>query len=192
MSETPLQLLLHPECEDSAVIRAIGLADIEAVGLASDPATATLSAVLLLLIRPIPFPLLIYLLHVSVNLPTLTNPAFPFWQQVVKGTDFCISCWNILLLSSSLLSSLELSDTPIYEPSIRALLGTAPHFGAGVVLKLRTPRETGNQGHRLLHLVLEHPPLARALGEPSCVRPRPLAQAYPPGIPLPLWGYSSV
>ena len=29
--------------------------------------------------------------------------------------------------SSSLLSSLELSDTTIYYPYIRALLGTAPH-----------------------------------------------------------------
>jgi len=30
--------------------------------------------------------------------------------------------------SSSLLSSLEFSDTTIYEPYIRALLGTVPHF----------------------------------------------------------------
>jgi len=30
--------------------------------------------------------------------------------------------------SSLLLSSLELSDTKVYEPSIRALLGTASHF----------------------------------------------------------------
>ena len=39
---------------------------------------------------------------------------------------------------SSLLSSLELSDTTIYEPYIRALLGTAPHFCSAIVLKLRT------------------------------------------------------
>ena len=37
--------------------------------------------------------------------------------------------------SRPLLSSLELSDTKIYEPSIRALLGTAPHFCRVVVLK---------------------------------------------------------
>jgi len=37
-----------------------------------------------------------------------------------------------------LLSSLELSDTTIYEPQIRALLGTASHFCQVVVLKLRT------------------------------------------------------
>ena len=39
--------------------------------------------------------------------------------------------WHISdshLLVSLLLSSLELSDTTTYEPSIRALLGTAPHF----------------------------------------------------------------
>ena len=33
-----------------------------------------------------------------------------------------------LLLSSSLLSRLELSGTQVYEPSIRALLGTSSHF----------------------------------------------------------------
>ena len=43
-----------------------------------------------------------------------------------------------LLSSSLLLSSLELSDTTIYEPSIRALLRTAAHFCQGVVLKLST------------------------------------------------------
>ena len=31
-----------------------------------------------------------------------------------------------------------MSDTTIYEPEIRALLGTAPHFYLLVVLKLRT------------------------------------------------------
>ena len=40
--------------------------------------------------------------------------------------------------SSLLLSCLELSDTTIYEPQIRALLGTASHFCQVVVLKLRT------------------------------------------------------
>ena len=38
--------------------------------------------------------------------------------------------------SSVLLSSLELSDTTTYEPEIRALLGTAPHFCSVIVLKL--------------------------------------------------------
>ena len=36
--------------------------------------------------------------------------------------------------SSLLLSSLELSDTKVFEPSIRALLGTAAHFCEVVVL----------------------------------------------------------
>jgi len=37
--------------------------------------------------------------------------------------------------SSLLLSSLELSDTPVYEPHTRALLGTDSHFCEVVVLK---------------------------------------------------------
>ena len=40
--------------------------------------------------------------------------------------------------SSVLPLSLELGDTTIYEPQVRALLGTAPHFCEAVVLKLRT------------------------------------------------------
>jgi len=36
-----------------------------------------------------------------------------------------------------LLSSLEWSDAKVYEPSIRARLGTAAHFCEVVVLKLR-------------------------------------------------------
>ena len=39
---------------------------------------------------------------------------------------------------SLLLSSLKLSDTEVYEPPLRALLGTASHFCEVVVLKLRT------------------------------------------------------
>jgi len=42
------------------------------------------------------------------------------------------------LSSDLLLSSLELSDTTIYEPQTRALLGIASHFCEVVVLKLRT------------------------------------------------------
>ena len=38
---------------------------------------------------------------------------------------------------SEALSSLKLSDTTVYEPEIRALLGTAAHF-CEVVFKLRT------------------------------------------------------
>jgi hypothetical protein len=40
--------------------------------------------------------------------------------------------------TSFLLSSLELSDVQVYEPSIRALLGTASHFCEQFVPKLRT------------------------------------------------------
>ena len=42
------------------------------------------------------------------------------------------------LLLSSLLWSLESSDTTIHEPQIRALLGTCSHFREVVVLKSRT------------------------------------------------------
>ena len=43
----------------------------------------------------------------------------------------------LLLLSSFLLSSLELSDTKDYEPLIRALIGTASYFCEVVVLESR-------------------------------------------------------
>ena len=46
----------------------------------------------------------------------------------------------VLLFSSLLLSSLELSDTKVYEPEIGALLGTASHFCEVVVLKLKLYR----------------------------------------------------
>ena len=36
-------------------------------------------------------------------------------------------------------SSLELSDAKVYEPSIRALLGTALHFCEAIFLESRTP-----------------------------------------------------
>ena len=41
--------------------------------------------------------------------------------------------------SSLLLSSLELSDTQVYEPSIRALLEIVAHLCDAVVLKLKVP-----------------------------------------------------
>ena len=40
---------------------------------------------------------------------------------------------DVLSLFSLLLSSLELSDTQVYQPEIRALLGIAPHFSEVVV-----------------------------------------------------------
>ena len=51
--------------------------------------------------------------------------------------------------SSLLLSSLELSDTHVYEPYIRALFGTASHICEVFVLKLipvtdLTPRKRSN------------------------------------------------
>ena len=52
---------------------------------------------------------------------------------------------NVLSSPSLLLSSLELSDTKVYEPQIRALLGTASHFCEIVVLKLIAVQRAGNR-----------------------------------------------
>ena len=51
-------------------------------------------------------------------------------------------------LPSLLLSRLELSDTQVYEPEIRALPGTASHFCEVVVLNLRTAGEPAAGGVR--------------------------------------------
>ena len=51
-------------------------------------------------------------------------------------------------LLSSLLSSLELSDTSIYEPQIRALLGTAPCFYSVVFLTLKRKPNTAQGRNR--------------------------------------------
>ena len=62
-----------------------------------------------------------------------------WFARVVRGASSSPSCPRFFTISSSsslLLSSLDLSDTRIYEPSIRALLGTARHFCSAVVLKL--------------------------------------------------------
>ena len=52
-----------------------------------------------------------------------------------KGVKDIIEIFLESSSSSLLLSSLELSDTTIYERLIRALLGTASHFCLVVVLK---------------------------------------------------------
>jgi len=63
-----------------------------------------------------------------------------------EGVKCCPECcdsrkWCVRLdhaSSSLLLSSLELSDAQMYEPSIRAILGSAAHFCEAIVLKSRT------------------------------------------------------
>ena len=52
----------------------------------------------------------------------------PFWSGVYGVVDSASS-------SASLLSSLEVSDTKVYDPLIRALLRTASHICEVVVLK---------------------------------------------------------
>ena len=66
--------------------------------------------------------------------------------------------------SSSLpISSLELIDAKVYEPSTRALLGTAVHFCEVVVLKLRTnPAPSTRPGCRI-----QRPWKTGSWGQPS-------------------------
>ena len=59
-------------------------------------------------------------------------------QHSVLQEGLVLGCRCVPLFSSLLHSSLELSDTQVYEPQIRALLGTASHFCQVVFLKLRT------------------------------------------------------
>jgi len=61
------------------------------------------------------------------------------WQQLA-GRQQHRQLWSQAkpFSSSVLLSSPELSDTKVYEPYIRALLGTASHFCEVVVLELIT------------------------------------------------------
>ena len=56
---------------------------------------------------------------------------------------------SILLFPSLLLSSLELGDIKVYEPEIRARLGTAAHFCEVVVLKLRSWNRSVYLGPRI-------------------------------------------
>ena len=56
----------------------------------------------------------------------------------MKVRDAAADDAAVLSSSNLLLSSLELSDAQVYEPQIRARLGTASHFCEVVVLKLRT------------------------------------------------------
>jgi len=55
-------------------------------------------------------------------------------------------CQRKPLSSSLLLSSLELSDTQVYEPYIRARLGTAAHFCVVVVHCQRNPVPSSEKG----------------------------------------------
>jgi len=74
------------------------------------------------------------------------SAATQFWSN---GAGLAVVLLETGKISSSslLLSSLELSDTKVYEPCIRALLGTASHFCQVAVLKLRTVPLTGQIVH---------------------------------------------
>ena len=68
----------------------------------------------------------------AASLPSLALPGSDFGAASLRRRH------PVILSASLLLSSLELSDTNVYEPYTRALLGTAAHFCQVVVLKLRT------------------------------------------------------
>ena len=70
----------------------------------------------------------------------LCRGVYPHGGYVSRTSiDFYQHGLRLLSLFSSLsTSSLELSDTTVYEPSIRALLGPASQFCEAVVLRSRT------------------------------------------------------
>ena len=80
--------------------------------------------------------------------------------------------------SSVLLSSLEMSDAKVYEPYIRARLGTAAHFCEVVVLKLRTAPIAGAgtassaadraRGVQRIQRRVHRFPAGLALSSPAC------------------------
>ena len=75
---------------------------------------------------------------------SLSGPVDPSFRALYGRLKFTVRCHmfnkdSLALLgvfsSSPLLSNLELSVTKVYEPAIRALLGTASHFYEVVYLK---------------------------------------------------------
>ena len=93
----------------------------------------------------------------------------PFLRGSGWGGEGCAS-------SSLSLSSLEMSDAKVYEPSIRALLGTASHFCEVVVLNERGV-------HLNLGLVVvhghHHAGPAWCVGSQVTGVPRPQENAHP-------------
>jgi len=89
---------------------------------------------------------------------SLVFPRFP--PVASLGTTDALPCRSPASSSCSSLSSLELSDTHVYAPYIRALLGTDSHFCEVVVLKLSSPAPPAG-----LHLP-RHPPSNRPGGNP--------------------------
>ena len=55
-------------------------------------------------------------------------PALGAMRALIREQPMCTCFTWLLLLLSLLLSGLELGDAQVYEPYIRALLGTAAHF----------------------------------------------------------------
>ena len=80
-------------------------------------------------------------INLVTNPPELTRGKFAIVAW--RGPRELCARFNLIHLprffsSFSLRSSLEWSDTPVYEPQIRTLLGTDSHFCEVVVLEART------------------------------------------------------
>ena len=76
--------------------------------------------------------------HRRLKAYPLRHVCFGNTQKASTPNGLRVSSIRCSSSASSLLYSLEWSDTKVYEPSIRALLGTAPQFCEVVVLKSRT------------------------------------------------------
>jgi len=81
--------------------------------------------------------------------------AHAHWRDACAVVRFVFSSSS----SSVLLSSLQLSDTHVYEPQMRAILGTASHFRTGLFMISRRrrfrlqlctipPKQIGHATHR--------------------------------------------
>ena len=83
--------------------------------------------------------------------------AMHVWMDGVTSPS-CLSS------SSLFLSSIEFKDSTIYEPEIRALLGTDSHFCEVVVLESRAARVSRCGDcvqHVALHVALHIPPVQK-------------------------------
>jgi len=83
-----------------------------------------------------------YVLEFREDALSYHSPVLAFSSK--NATDKSVSPPRVFFFSFSLVAGpgrsliLKLSDTRVYEPQIRARLGTASHFCEVVVLKLRT------------------------------------------------------
>ena len=88
--------------------------------------------------------------HGSANTCRTVVSDSGYHSTIVRHASSRSTFWKHIPWSTSLLlSSLELSDTAIHAPYIRALLGTAPHFCSAVFLKTGEHQEHVLEAHRV-------------------------------------------